>query len=413
MFTRKDIELLAPAGSYESLMAAIQSGADAVYFGVEKLNMRARSSFNFTLDDLQKVVNICKEHNIKSYLTVNTVIYNHEIGLVQTIIDKASHAGIDAIIASDHAVINYANKKGLEVHVSTQTNISNKESVRFYSKFAEIMVLARELGLEQVQEIFKFIQEENICGPSGKRIRLEMFIHGALCMSISGKCYLSLHQYNYSANRGGCLQACRRGYVVTEKETGNEVEIDNDYMMSPKDLCTIPFLNKILDSGVQVLKIEGRARSPEYVKVVTECYNEAINAYLENDYTQDKIDNWLKQLKTVFNRGFWNGYYLGQPLGEWSHVYGSQARERKEYIGKINNYFTNIQVAEMLLEAGELELNEEIYIIGPTTGVLRQKVEEIRVDLKNTNKAAKGDTLSIPCKTFLRRSDKVYKIIKN
>jgi putative protease len=275
------------------------------------------------------------------------------------------------------------------------------------------MVLARELGLEQVQEIFKFIQEENICGPSGKRIRLEMFIHGALCMSISGKCYLSLHQYNYSANRGGCLQACRRGYVVTEKETGNEVEIDNDYMMSPKDLCTIPFLNKILDSGVQVLKIEGRARSPEYVKVVTECYNEAINAYLENDYTQDKIDNWLKQLKTVFNRGFWNGYYLGQPLGEWSHVYGSQARERKEYIGKINNYFTNIQVAEMLLEAGELELNEEIYIIGPTTGVLRQKVEEIRVDLKNTNKAAKGDTLSIPCKTFLRRSDKVYKIIKN
>ncbi len=408
---RSDIELMAPAGSYESLMAAIQGGANAIYFGIEQLNMRARSSANFTKDDLPEIVRIGKENNLNVYLTINTVIYNHELIQMREIVDLAKEHGVTAIIVSDQAVLDYARKSGVEVHLSTQLNISNIDSLRFYANFADVVVLARELDLEQVAEIAKAIELEDVRGPSGDLMKVEMFIHGALCMAISGKCYMSLHEHNHSANRGDCLQVCRRSYIVTDKERGNELEIDQEYIMSPKDLSTIHFLNKILDAGVRVLKIEGRARSPEYVKTVTSCYSEAIDAYLENDFTAEKIEGWNKRLSSVFNRGFWDGYYLGQRLGEWSEVYGSEATTKKEYIGKCTNYFDKIGVAEFLIEARELAVNDEILIIGPTTGVVESSVKELRVDLKNTEKAMKGEKCSIPVGELVRRQDKLYKVI--
>lgn len=408
---RKDFEIMAPVGSYESLMAAIQGGADSVYFGIEKMNMRAHSSNNFMIEDLEKIVRICTENGIKTYLTVNTIVYDKELELMRMIVEAAKKNKITAIIASDISVISYARKIGVEVHISTQLNVTNIESLRFYSQFADVVVLARELSLDQVAEINKAIQEEQITGPSGNLVKIEMFVHGALCMAISGKCYLSLHEKNYSANRGACMQTCRKAYTVTEKESGNQLEIDNEYIMSPKDLSTIHFLNKVLDAGVRVLKIEGRARPPEYVKTASECYNEAVLAYLDGSFGEEKIHNWTERLSTVFNRGFWDGYYLGQKLGEWSHKYGSRATKRKIYIGKTTNYFTKIKVAEFLIETYDLKVGDEILITGPTTGVVQLKVIEIRVDLKETQIAKKGVRCSVPIETFIRRSDKVYKIV--
>jgi putative protease len=411
ILTRKDIELLAPAGSWESLIAAIQGGADAVYFGIEQLNMRARSSFNFTRDDLPQIVSVAKENKIKTYLTINTVIYDHELIIMRELIDLAKKVGVNAIIASDQAVLDYAFKAGVEVHLSTQLNISNIDSLKFYSNFADVVVLARELNLDQVAGISEGIKIQDIKGPAGEPVRIEMFIHGALCMSISGKCYLSLHEYNHSANRGDCLQACRRSYLVTDTENGNQLEIDNEYIMSPKDLMTIHFLNKILNSGVSILKIEGRARSPEYVKTVTSCYNEAIHAIIEGTYNRPKIEEWKKKLAGVFNRGFWDGYYLGQKLGEWSEVYGSNATERKIYCAKVTNYFEKIGVAELLIETGELLNEDQIIIIGPTTGVIELIVTEIRINNIPVSKAGKSIRCSIPCTTAVRRADKVYRIV--
>lgn len=411
MIARKDIELLAPAGSYESLMAAIQAGADAVYFGIEQLNMRAHSSANFTAEDLPKIVRIANNHQLKTYLTLNTVIYNHELLQMRRIIDLAREHGISAVIVSDQAALEYALRTNVEVHLSTQLNISNIETLKFYSRYADVVVLARELNLDQVHEIYHAINLEDLRGPAGDRIRIEMFVHGALCMAVSGKCYLSLHEYNHSANRGDCYQVCRGSYIVRDKDRDIELEVDNKNIMSPKDLSTIHFLNKILDSGVRVLKIEGRARSPEYVKTVVSTYSEAIDAWLKGEYSREKIDQWIGQLNRVFNRGFWNGYYLGQRLGEWSEVYGSAATTRKTYVGKGTNYFDKIGVAEFQVETGEINLGDEIYIIGPTTGVIETSVREIRVKEKNVEKAVKGDRCSIPIKTVVRRSDKLYRII--
>jgi putative protease len=409
--SRGDIEILAPVGSYESLMAAIQAGADAVYFGLTNMNMRSRSTVNFDESDLDNILKICNEHNIKSYLTLNIVIFQDELKKMQALVDLAKEKGITAIIASDHSVINYARSKGVAVHISTQVNISNIESVKFYANFADVMVLARELTLEQVSEIASAIENENITGPGGSKIRLEMFVHGALCMATSGKCYMSLHEMNYSANRGACLQICRRGYVLTDKETNREIEIDNDYIMSPKDLCTIHFLNKLLDAGVRVLKIEGRARPAEYVKIVTECYNEAVNSILEGTYNQKKIDKWNQQLSTVFNRGFWDGYYLGQRLGEWSSVYGSKATKRKIYVGKCTNYFAAVNVGEFTCEASELSQGEEIIISGTTTGVLQFVPPEIRENMEPVSKTTKGARFSIQVPELVRRNDKLFRFI--
>jgi putative protease len=406
---RKDIEIMAPAGSFESLAAAIQGGADSVYFGIEQLNMRSRSAYNFTKQDLPEIIKMARDNNLKTYLTVNTVIYNHELGLIREIVDLAKKHEVDAIIASDQSVLQYAFSQKVEVHLSTQLNISNLDSIKFYAPYTDVIVLARELNLDQVAEIKKGIEMEDLRGPGGEQIKIEMFVHGALCMAISGKCYLSLHEHNHSANRGDCLQVCRRAYTVTDKERQNELEVDNEYIMSPKDLSTIHFLNKILDAGVRVLKIEGRARSPEYVKTVTSCYNEAVNAILDGSYNEIKIAQWQDRLKAVFNRGFWDGYYLGQRLGEWSHVYGSQATKKKIYTGKITNYYDQIKVAEILIEASELNVGEEILIIGSTTGVLEYSVEEIRVDRKKVSVAKKGDLCSIPMPELIRRSDKLYR----
>ncbi len=406
---RNDIEIMAPVGSYESLMAAIQGGADSVYFGAEQLNMRAASSNNFTVDDLRKIVLICKNRGLKSYLTVNVVVYDHEIEQMHRIIDAAVAGGITAIIASDLSVINYANSSGIEVHLSTQLNITNIESLKFYSKWADVAVLARELNLEQVRHIAESIKDQDIRGPKGNLIKIEMFVHGALCMAISGKCYLSLHENNKSANRGECYQTCRKSYIATGKESGYELEIDNEYIMSPKDLCTIGFLDKVIGAGVSVLKIEGRARSPEYVKEVTSCYDEAVRAIEMGIFDREKTDLWRERLSKVFNRGFWDGYYLGQKMGEWNTNYGSSATKRKLYIGKITNYFTKLNVAEIKLENGELNKGDTILITGPTTGVVEYITNDIRVDLKQTEKALKGELCSIKTPDFLRRSDKVYK----
>jgi putative protease len=411
MLNRSDIEVMSPAGSFESLMAAIQGGANAVYFGIGHLNMRAKSSVNFTLNDLMEIVKICDDNKVKSYLTVNTVLYDNDLPAVKELLKVAKVAGVSAIITSDQAALMSAFELGHEIHLSTQLNISNLESLKFYAHWADVVVLARELSLEQIHEIYQGIERENITGPSGRRIKIELFVHGALCMAISGKCYLSLHQENISANRGACLQICRRSYTVQESETGKRLEVENEYIMSPKDLCTINFLNKLIDAGVRVLKIEGRARAPEYVKTVTQCYNEAVNAICTNTYTEDKFDGWMTRLSSVFNRGFWDGYYLGRKLGEWSHVYGSVATERKIYCGKITNYFSKLGVAEVLIEAHELFLNDKFLIIGPTSGVLEGTVTELRVDEKPAERCPKGTRCSIPMPTIVRRSDKLYRVI--
>ena len=399
---------MAPAGSFESLTAAIQGGADAVYFGIDQLNMRAGSANNFSISDLPEIVSLCSQNGVKTYLTVNVVVYDRELNQMKKVIDAAVSSGISAIIASDIAVIQYAVSAGAEVHLSTQVNITNSEAVRFYSGYADVVVLARELGLDQVRAIYDYIQTNAITGPSGRLVGIELFIHGALCMAVSGKCYLSLHENNTSANRGTCWQTCRKGYIVTEKETGHELEIDNEYIMSPKDLCTIGFLNKIVDAGVRVMKIEGRARSGEYVRTVTECYNEALDAIIDGTYDDQKAEVWKARLATVFNRGFWDGYYLGQRLGEWSSRYGSSATRRKVYLGKITNYFAKRGVAEIKLENGDLAIGDRILISGPTTGVLEYTIEEIRVDLKGVQTARKGEFCSIAVSEFIRRSDKVY-----
>ena len=409
----RQIEVMSPVGSYESLMAAIQGGADSVYFGIENLNMRAKSSKNFTLDDLVRISSICKENGIRSYITLNTVIYDNELSLMCSIVDAAKDNGITAIIASDQAVIQYANSVDMEVHMSTQTNISNIEAVKFYARFADVMVTARELSLEQVNDIIRAIEEQQIKGPSGKHVQIEIFAHGALCMAISGKCYLSLDNLNFSANRGECLQVCRRPYKVTDKDGGIELFIDNEYIMSPKDLKTIDFLDKIIKAGIKVLKIEGRGRPPEYVKVVTQCYKEAVKACFEGNFTPENVDRWNKKLETVYNRGFWDGYYLGRKTGEWTEKYGSQASKKKIYVGKITNYFKNIKVAEIKIETESISVGDDIYITGPTTGVYEDTVKEIRAGLKNVDTVKKGDLCSIPVKSLLRRSDKLYKIVNS
>ena len=405
-----DFEIMAPVGSRESLAAAIQAGADSIYFGIENLNMRARSSSTFSIDDLKEIARTCGEHGMKSYLTVNTIIYDQDIPLMRTIVDAAHEAGISAIIAADVAVMTYARSIGQEVHLSTQLNISNTEALRFYAQFADVVVLARELNLEQVAEIHRAIVEEHICGPSGQPVRIEMFCHGALCMAVSGKCYLSLHQMNHSANRGACMQVCRRSYLVRDKETDAELEIDNQYIMSPKDLKTIHFLNKMMDAGVRVFKIEGRARGPEYVRTVVECYKEAIRAHLDGTFTDEKIKDWNRRLATVFNRGFWDGYYLGQRLGEWTHHYGSDATERKIYVGKGVKYFSNLGVAEFLVEAAELNAGDKLLVTGPTTGALFLTADEMRVDLRPVPTVHKGEHFSIKCDK-IRPSDKLYKLV--
>lgn len=412
----KDIskyEIMAPVGSYESLAAAIQGGADSVYFGIEGLNMRSRSANNFTIEDLYEIARICREHHIKTYLTVNTIIYDQDLDRMREIIDAAKKANLSAIIAADVAAMHYARSIGVEVHLSTQLNITNIESLKFYAQFADVVVLARELNLDQVKKIHEQIIEQNICGPKGELIRIEMFAHGALCMAVSGKCYLSLHEMDSSANRGACNQICRRGYIVKDKESDIELEIDNQYIMSPKDLKTIHFLNKMLDAGVQVFKIEGRARGAEYVRIVTECYKEAIVAYCEDSFTEEKITDWDTRLKSVFNRGFWNGYYLGQRLGEWSNKYGNEATEKKMYVGKVIKYFSKLGVAEFLIETQSLKKGDKILITGPTTGALFSTVDEIRVELQPVDETVRGERFSMKIPEKVRPSDKLFKIIKS
>lgn len=402
---------MAPVGSRESLAAAIQAGADSIYFGIEHLNMRSHSASVFTIDDLRDIAAQCNEKGIKTYLTVNTIIYGEDIPLMHKIVDAAKEAQISAIIASDVAVMSYCNKIDQEVHLSTQLNISNIEALRFYAQFADVVVLARELNMDQVEDIYKQAKEENICGPSGQPIRIEMFCHGALCMAISGKCYLSLQNTGKSANRGACMQICRRRYIVTDAETGNELEVDNKYIMSPKDLKTIRFIDRMMESGVRVFKIEGRARSAEYVYTVVKCYKEAIQSVLDGTFTDEKKDEWDKRLATVFNRGFWDGYYQGQTMGEWNQNYGSAATEKKVYVGKGMKYFSKIGVAEFLIEAAELDKGDKILITGPTTGVIYLNADEIRYDLKPVDKATKGQRISIAVPDKVRPSDKLYKLV--
>lgn len=409
--TISDFEIMAPVGSYDSLAAAIQGGADSIYFGIEGLNMRARSSNNFTIDDLKNIASICKENGLKSYLTVNTIIYDNDISLMHQIVNAAKEAELSAIIAADVAVMMYARSIGVEVHLSTQLNITNTESLKFYGQFADVVVLARELNLDQVAAIYNDIVEQQIKGPSGELIRIEMFAHGALCMAVSGKCYLSLHEKDISANRGACNQICRRGYIVKDKDSEIELEIDNEYIMSPKDLKTIHFMNKMMDAGVRVFKIEGRARGPEYVRLVVECYKEAIQAYCDGTFSEEKIAAWDERLATVFNRGFWDGYYLGQRLGEWSSNYGSGSTKRKVYIGKGLKYFSNLGVAEFLMESQTLKVGDEIVITGPTTGAVFQTVEEIRVDLQPVQETVKGEKFSIKVNEKIRPSDKLFKMV--
>ena len=415
---RKDFEIMAPVGSRESLAAAINAGADSIYFGIENLNMRARSANTFTIDDLREIAATCDEHGVKSYLTVNTIIYDEDIALMRTIVDAAHEAGISAVIAADVAVLEYCNRIGQEVHLSTQLNISNAEALKFYARFADVVVLARELNLKQVAAIYKTIQEEQICGPKGELIRIEMFCHGALCMAVSGKCYLSLHELGASANRGACMQVCRRGYdvkrdeeptyLLNDKESTIELEVDNKYVMSPKDLKTIRFMDEMMEAGVRVFKIEGRARGPEYVKTVVECYREAIDSYLDGTLTEEKKDEWDERLRTVFNRGFWNGYYLGQRLGEWTRHYGSNATERKIYAGKGIRYFSNIGVAEFLVEAAELHVGDKLLITGHTTGAMYVTLDEARVNLKPVDTVKKGAHVSFKVPDRIRPNDKLY-----
>ncbi len=408
---QNQIEIMAPAGSYESLAAAVNAGANSVYFGVENLNMRARNSVNFSLEDLEKITAICREKNVKSYLTLNSVIYDDEMERMRQIVDAAVQNKVNAIVASDMAALNYARERGATLHASTQLNISNIEAVNFFSKFCDVIITARELTILQVADIIKEIEKRQIKGPSGNLVKIEIFCHGALCMAISGKCYLSLHHYNHSANRGDCFQICRRSYLAKDLETDEELIIDNKYIMSPKDLCTIEFIDKIIEAGVSVLKIEGRARSAEYVKTTVECYRQAADDYFNGTWSEQKAKILKEKLATVFNRGFWDGYYLGQRLGEWSDVHGTKAARTKVYLGKVTNYFSKIKVAEVIFETGEeLFVGEDVLIIGPTTGVVEQKTEELRENRGRVPKVQKTSLFSMPVKSLVRRGDKVYKL---
>lgn len=402
---------MSPAGSFESLRAAIKAGCNSVYFGIEQLNMRARSSINFTLEDLKEIAEIGKKNNVKTYLTLNTILYDHDIQLMKSIVDTAKESGVSAIIAADHAAMNYAKKIGMNIHISTQANVSNIDTVEFYSAYADVIVLARELSLKQVAEITREIKRRNICGPSGKPIQIEIFAHGALCMAVSGKCYLSLHSHYASANRGACVQNCRRSYIVTDKEEGIEFEVDNEYIMSAKDLCTIDFIDKILDAGVSVLKIEGRGRSVDYVYTVTKCYKEAIEAYDEGSFSKEKVNDWKTRLATVFNRGFWDGYYLGKKMGEWCDENGSRSTRKKIYIAKGVKYFSQAGVGEFKCESHDLHEGDEIMITGPTTGIIQMKVKDLHVAGQSAKTAVKGDDFTLALEEKIRPSDKLYKLI--
>ncbi|MCB9208350.1 MAG: U32 family peptidase [Ignavibacteriales bacterium] len=408
---QKEIEVMAPVGSWESLSAAIKAGCNSIYFGVEQLNMRARSSINFTVEDLAKVAEICKENNIKSYITLNTTLYDHDINLMKSIIDAAKENGIDSVIVSDHAALNYAKKINYPVHISTQCNISNIDTVEFYANYADVMVMARELSLQQVGAIANEIERRDVRGPSGNLVEVEVFAHGALCMAVSGKCYLSLHSHNSSANRGACIQNCRREYTVIDKEEGIEFDIDNEYIMSAKDLATIDFLDKVLNAGVKVLKIEGRGRSADYVYTTVKCYREAVDSVLDGTYTKEKTEVWKTRLATVYNRGFWDGYYLGRKMGEWSDAYGSKATTKKIYIGKGIKYFSKINVGEFLLEAHTLKKGDKILITGPTTGVIETSANEVRVDDISVDEVKQGEHFSIRIDETIRPSDKLYKVV--
>ncbi len=402
---------MAPVGSYEALSAAIQAGAGSVYFGIGRLNMRSKSAKNFTLDDLNKIATICNEHNVKSYVTINTVVFDEELDEMRQLVDAVKANKISAIIASDQSVIQYARQIGVEVHMSTQCNITNIEAVKYYSQFADVMVTAREVAVEQVKAITRKIEEQNIRGPKGELVRIETFCHGALCMAVSGKCYLSLDNFNSSANRGACVQPCRRGYEVTDRDKEITLAIDNEYIMSPKDLCTLPFLDKLLDAGVKILKIEGRGRSPEYTKVTVGVYSEAVEAINNGEFTEEKIAAWTERLRSVYNRDFWDGYYLGRKMGEWTQRYGSQATKTKIFVGTVTNFFGKINVSEIRMETNDLKVGDDIMIIGPTTGVYEDKISEIRVELKAVDSTEKGELCSIPTKDVIRRGDKVYKVI--
>lgn len=405
------MELMSPAGSYESLMAAIKGGANSIYFGVEQLNMRTKSTHNFTIEDLPQIAQICKENKLKSYLTLNTIVYDHDISLMKRIVDSAKESGITAVIASDHAVMNYAKKIGLTIHISTQVNITNIDTVEFYAAYADVMVMARELSLLQVESINKEIARRNITGPSGELVRTEVFGHGALCMAVSGKCYLSLHSNFSSANRGACVQNCRRSYVVMDKDEGIEFEVDNEYIMSAADLCTIDFIDKIISSGISVLKIEGRGRSADYVYTTTKCYREAIDSFYSNAITNEKIIEWKERLSTVFNRGFWDGYYLGRKMGEWSDNPGSKASKRKVYIGKGLKYYDEAKIGEFLIEAQGVKTGDELIITGPTTGVIELKMNEMRVDNIVESEVKRGSTITFPVDEKIRPLDKLYKLV--
>ena len=407
-----DFEIMAPVGSRESLAAAINAGADSVYFGIGQLNMRSHSANHFTIDDLREIASICSEHGIKTYLTVNTIIYGEDIDTMHQIVDAAAEAGISAVIASDVAVMTYCRQRGVEVHLSTQLNISNIEALKFYAQFADVVVLARELNMEQVAEIYRQIEQQHVCGPSGQLVRIEMFCHGALCMAVSGKCYMSLHDANRSANRGQCVQICRRSYTVTDNETGNQLEIDNKYIMSPKDLKTIRFMDRMMEAGVRVFKIEGRARGPEYVHTVVSCYKEAVSSVINGTFTEERKDEWDQRLATVFNRGFWDGYYQGQRLGEWNRHYGSNATERKVLVGKVIKYFSKLGVAEVAVEASEFGLGDKLLITGNATGALWLTADEIRYDLKPVERALQRQRVSIPVPEKVRPNDKLFRIEK-
>lgn len=402
---------MAPVGSYEALSAAIQAGAGSVYFGIGKLNMRSKSTKNFTLDDLHNIATICNENNVKSYVTINTVVFDEELDEMRQLVDAVKANNISAIIASDQSVIQYAKQIGVEIHMSTQCNITNIEAIKYYSQFADVMVTARELSVNQVKAITRKIEELDIRGPKGNLVRIEVFCHGALCMAVSGKCYLSLDNFNTSANRGACVQTCRRAYTVQDRDKEITLDIENEYIMSPKDLCTLPFLDKLLDAGVKVLKIEGRGRSPEYTKVTVGVYKEAVDAIQNGTFTQEKIEEWTQRLRSVYNRGFWDGYYLGRKIGEWTERYGSQATKTKIFVGTITNFFGKINVAEIRMETQDLNVGDDIMIIGPTTGVYEDKISEIRVDLKSVDASVKGELCSIPTKEVVRRGDKVYKVV--
>ena len=406
------IELMAPAGNFESLQAALDNGADSIYFGVEQLNMRARATINFTMEDLKEITKRCNAKNVRTYLTLNTIIYDHDISVVKTLLNKAKEAGITAVIASDQAVIASARAIGMEVHISTQLNVTNVETVKFYSLFADTIVLSRELSLRQVKKITEQIEKEQIKGPSGNLVEIEIFGHGALCMAVSGKCYLSLHSHNSSANRGACKQNCRKKYTVIDQESGFEIEIDNEYMMSPKDLCTLDFLDQVIDSGIKVLKLEGRGRAPEYVAMVTKTYREAIDSYYDGTLTKEKIDQWMEDLSTVYNRGFWSGYYLGQKLGEWSANPGSNATQKKVYVGKGVHFFPKSTIAEFKIEAYDIKIGDKIMITGPTTGVQELVIEDMMVNDLKLEKASKGDSCTLKLPFRVRNSDKLYKIVE-